>query len=37
VLDGKLDDPCWQQAKVIDHFASFWNKTPRAGARAFLV
>ena len=37
VLDGKLDDPCWQQAKVIDHFASFWNKTPRAGTRAFLV
>jgi len=37
VLDGKLDDPCWQEAKVIDHFASFWNKTPRAGTRAFLV
>jgi Carbohydrate family 9 binding domain-like len=37
VLDGKLDDPCWQQAKVIDHFASFWNKTPRAGTSAFLV
>ena len=37
VLDGKLDDPCWQQATVIDHFASFWNKTPRAGTRAFLV
>ncbi len=37
VLDGRLDDPCWQQAKVIDHFASYWNKTPRAGTRAFLV
>jgi hypothetical protein len=37
VLDGKLDDPCWRQAKVIDRFASFWTKTPRAGTRAFLV
>ena len=37
VLDGKLDDPCWQQAKVIDHFAAYWNKTPRSGTRAFLV
>jgi hypothetical protein len=37
VLDGRLDDPCWQQAKVIDHFASYWNKTPQAGTRAFLV
>jgi hypothetical protein len=37
VLDGKLDDPCWQEAKVIDHFASYWNKTPRSGMRAFLV
>ena len=26
VLDGKLDDPCWQQARVIDHFASFWKQ-----------
>ncbi len=37
VLDGKLDDPCWQQAKVIDHFAAYWNKTPRSGTRAYLV
>jgi len=37
VLDGKLDDPCWKEAKVIDHFAAFWKKTPRAGTRAFLV
>ena len=31
VLDGKLDDRCWQKGAVIDHFASFWTKTPRAG------
>ena len=37
VLDGKLDDPCWKEAKVIDHFAAFWKKAPRAGTRAFLV
>jgi hypothetical protein len=37
VLDGKLDDPCWQQAAAIDRFASFWTKTPREGTRAFLV
>ena len=39
VLDGKLDDPCWQQAAVIDRFATFWTrtKTPRAGTRAYLV
>jgi hypothetical protein len=37
VLDGKLDDPCWRQAAVIDRFASFWTKTPRQGTRAYLV
>jgi hypothetical protein len=37
VLDGKLDDRCWQKAAVIDHFASFWTKTPRAGTFAYLV
>jgi hypothetical protein len=37
VLDGKLDDPCWQHASVIDHFASFWTKTPRMGTFAYLV
>lgn len=37
VLDGKLDDPCWQEATVIDHFASFWTRTPRAGTFAYLV
>jgi Carbohydrate family 9 binding domain-like len=37
VLDGKLDDRCWQQAAVIDHFASYWTKTPRPGTFAYLV
>ena len=37
VLDGKLDDRCWQKAAVIDHFASFWTKTPRSGTFAYLV
>ncbi|MGC8639151.1 MAG: carbohydrate-binding family 9-like protein [Isosphaeraceae bacterium] len=37
VLDGKLDDPCWKHAAVIDRFASFWTKTPRAGTKAYLV
>jgi Carbohydrate family 9 binding domain-like len=39
VLDGKLDDPCWKNAAVIDRFASFWAtpKMPRPGTRAYLV
>jgi hypothetical protein len=37
VLDGKLDDRCWQDAEPITRFASFWNRTPRAGTRAYLV
>lgn len=37
VLDGKLDDPCWKNAAVIDRFATFWTKTPREGTRAYLV
>jgi hypothetical protein len=39
VLDGKLDDPCWHQAAVIDHFAAFWlnPKEPRRGMFAYLV
>ncbi len=36
-LDGRLDDPCWKEAVVIDRFASFWDKTPRRGTRAYLV
>ena len=39
VLDGKLDDPCWQDAAPITRFASYWDqdRTPRAGTRAYLV
>jgi hypothetical protein len=37
VLDGKLDDPCWQHASVIDRFGSFWTQTPRMGTFAYLV
>ena len=39
VLDGKLDDRCWQKAAVIDHFATFWTvpKSPRKGTFAYLV
>jgi hypothetical protein len=37
VLDGKLDDSCWQHAAPIDHFASYWMKTPRSGTKAYLV
>ena len=36
-LDGKLDDPCWKEAVVIDRFASFWDKTPRTGTKAYLA
>jgi hypothetical protein len=39
VLDGKLDDRCWQHAAVIDHFGAFWMnpKAPRTGTFAYLV
>jgi Carbohydrate family 9 binding domain-like len=38
VLDGKLDDRCWQDAVAITQFASYWdNKTPRKGTRAYLA
>jgi Carbohydrate family 9 binding domain-like len=38
VLDGKLDDRCWQDAVAITRFASYWqSKTPRPGTRAYLV
>src|SRR5579875_2740813 len=39
VLDGRLDDPCWQGAAPITRFASYWDKekTPRQGTRAYLV
>jgi hypothetical protein len=39
VLDGKLDDRCWQRAAAIDRFASFWTNPPkpRPGTMAYLV
>ena len=37
VLDGKLDDKCWEQAAPIEQFASYWTKTSRAGTKAYLV
>ena len=39
VLDGKLDDRCWQRAVAIDRFASFWTDPPtsRPGTIAYLV
>jgi hypothetical protein len=39
VLDGKLDDRCWEKAAVVDRFATFWTvpKAPRKGMLAYLV
>jgi hypothetical protein len=41
VLDGKLDDPCWKQAALIDGFGSFWSgakdAAPLRATRAYLV
>ena len=39
VLDGKLDDHCWQRAAVIDRFGSFWTNPKKAisGTFAYLV
>ena len=39
VIDGKLDDRCWQDAVVIAQFASYWQKEKlaRPGTRAYLV
>lgn len=36
-LDGKLDDPCWKDAKPITDFAAFWLNEPRAGTKAMLA
>jgi hypothetical protein len=39
VLDGKLDDRCWQKAAVIDCFGTYWTE-PRSAKRgmfAYLV
>jgi Carbohydrate family 9 binding domain-like len=38
VIDGKLDDPAWSEAEVIDHFPGFWSRTDTGpGTRARLV
>ena len=38
VLDGKLDDPAWKRAVVIDHFPSYWARTnPGAFTKAWLL
>jgi hypothetical protein len=36
-IDGKLDDPAWKSAAVIDHFAAFWKGQETQGTRAWLV
>ncbi len=38
-LDGKLDDPAWAGAEVIDRFPAYWNGTPSTpgATRARLV
>jgi len=33
-IDGKLDDPAWKTASVIDRFPSFWNQTESGPAHA---
>jgi hypothetical protein len=40
VIDGKLDDPAWAGAAVIDRFAAYWDRAeigPASGTRARLV
>ncbi len=38
VLDGKLDDPAWRRAVVIDYFPAFWNHhNPGALTKAWLL
>ena len=37
-IDGKLDDPAWAGAAVIDRFPAFWSNTPSGeGTRARLL
>ena len=36
-LDGKLDDPCWKDARPITDFAAFWIGESRPGPRALLA
>jgi hypothetical protein len=37
VLDGKLDDPAWASAAVIDKFPAFWKGDETTGTKAYLV
>jgi hypothetical protein len=39
VLDGKLDDRCWQKAAVIDRFGTYWTDPRKSygGTFAYLV
>jgi hypothetical protein len=38
VIDGKLDDPAWSNAAVIDRFPAFWERADTGpGTRAWLV
>ena len=38
VLDGRLDDPCWAEARVIDTFPAFWlGRASGIGTKARLV
>jgi hypothetical protein len=37
-IDGKLDDPAWSEAEVIEHFPMFWDRIDTGtGTRARLV
>ena len=37
-LDGKLDEPAWENAQVIKDFAVFWeNRAPKTATRARLL
>jgi hypothetical protein len=38
VIDGKLDDPAWENASVVDRFSAYWDRTDvGSGTRARLV
>ncbi len=36
-IDGKLDDPAWKEAAVIEHFPAFWSKTDLGPQHAMKV
>ncbi len=38
VIDGKLDDPAWADAQVIDRFSAYWSRTETgSGTKAWLL